>query len=278
MTDSSSDAERRIGEAAAFLRGRGFDQPFDCAIVLGTGLGRLVEGLEEAVSVPYADIPHFPRSTVSGHAARLVSGRMADRRVLAFQGRAHYYETGDAAAMRVPIGVVRALGAPPLLLTNAAGSTRPDLRPSSLALITDHINLAGANPLIGDPTDHRFVSMTGAYDERLQGALRHAASAAKVALYEGVYMWFAGPSFETPAEIRMARLLGADLVGMSTVPEVILARYYGLSVAAVSIVTNLAAGVEGASPSHLETKDVAARAADDLIHLVRAFVSRIPHV
>ena len=152
--------------------------------------------------------------------------------MLLLQGRAHYYETGDAAAMQVPIGVVAALGAPPLLLTNAAGSIKLDLRPSSLVAITDHINLSGSNPLIGDRSDARFVNLTGAYDERLRKKLKLAATAAGISLHEGVYMWFSGPSFETPAEIRMAKTLGADLVGMSTVPEVILARYFGLKVAA----------------------------------------------
>ena len=179
--------------------------------------------------------------------------------------------------MRVPVGVVRALGAPPLLLTNAAGSTDPTLRPGSLAVLSDHVNFSGMNPLIGEGSDARFVSMTDAYDDALRTRLAAAADAAGVLLREGVYLWFSGPSFETPAEIRMARTLGADLVGMSTVPEAILARYEGLKVAAVSVVTNLAAGVEGAAPSHGETKDMALSAAADLIRLVRRFLAELPH-
>jgi purine-nucleoside phosphorylase len=267
----------KAAEAAAFLRGRGFDGPFACAIVLGSGLGALGDELEGAVNVPYADIPHFPQSRVSGHAGRLVAGRMEGRRVLLFQGRAHYYETGDAAAMRVPIAAVRALGSPPLLLTNAAGSTKPELRPGSVVVISDHINMAGTSPLFHDESDARFVSMTDAYDVELREAIKRAATAAGVAMGEGIYMWFAGPSFETPAEVRMARLLGADLVGMSTVPEVILARYHGLKVAAVSIVTNWAAGIAGAAPSHRETKDVAAASAAEFARLVRAFVAGLDH-
>jgi purine-nucleoside phosphorylase len=265
-------------QAAAFLRDNGFDGSFACAIVLGTGLGEIADDVEAAVRMPYARIPHFPHGRVSGHAGRLTTGRLADRRILVLQGRAHYYETGDAAAMRVPIAALRALGGPPLLLTNAAGSTRPGLPPGGHVLITDHINFCGANPLVGEATDARFVSMTGAYDEALRRQMKRAADAAEVALGEGVYMWFSGPSFETPAEIRMAQALGADLVGMSTVPEVILARYYGLKVVAVSVVTNMAAGIGGASPSHAETKAQAAEAAAGLRRLVRAFVSRLEDV
>jgi purine-nucleoside phosphorylase len=268
----------KADEAAAFLRARGFGGQFACAMVLGSGLGALADDLEDAVSVRYAAVPHFPHSSVSGHAGRLVAGRMEGRRVLLFQGRVHYYETGDAAAMRVPIATVRALGAPPLLLTNAAGSTTPELRPGSLAVITDHINLTGSNPLLREPSDARFVSMTDAYDEQLREAIKRAALGVGLAIGEGVYMWFSGPSFETPAEVRMARMLGADLVGMSTVPEVILARYYGVKAAAVSVVTNWAAGIAGAAPSHRQTKDVAAASAADLARLVRAVVAGLDHV
>lgn len=265
------DAARAI----AVLRARGCPERVDCAIVLGTGLGGLADEVEDAIVVPYADIPGFPRSGVSGHPGRVVVGRLGRKTVLLLQGRAHYYETGDAGAMRVPVAVVAALGAPPLLLTNAAGSTHAQVGPGSLVCLSDHINLSGANPLIGDETDARFVSMTDAYDPGLRETLLSAAQHAEVTLHEGVYMWFSGPSFETPAEIRMARTLGADLVGMSTVPEVILARYHGLPVAGVSVVTNLAAGIEGASPSHQETKDVAAAAATGLRRLVRTFVEMI---
>lgn len=263
----------RIEEAAAFLASRGFDGPFASAFVLGTGLGPVVEAIEDQVAVPYTGVPHFPGGGVSGHRHRLVAGRLEGRRVLVFEGRVHFYEAGDAAAMRVPLGVVHALGAPPLVLTNAAGSLDPGLGPGSLVMVRDHIGFAGANPLVGDRTEARFVSMTEAYDPGLRRRLGRAAARAGVRLGTGVYMWFSGPSFETPAEVRMARLLGADLVGMSTVPEVILARYYGLEVAAVSVVTNLAAGIEGASPRHAETKAVAATAAEGVRRLLAAFMS-----
>jgi purine-nucleoside phosphorylase len=279
MTDAPTmDLDPRIAEAAAHLRARGFDRRFDCAMVLGTGLGKLADDLEDPVGIAYGEIPHFPETAVTGHPGRLIAGRIERKHLLLFQGRAHYYETGDPAGMRVPIGVVAALGGPPLLLTNAAGSLKLDLRPSSLVVITDHINFSGVNPLFRDRGDSRFVGMTGAYDERLRKKLKLAAVAAGISLNEGVYMWFAGPSFETPAEVRMAKTLGADLVGMSTVPEVILARYFGLKVAALSTVTNFAAGVWGGAPSHAETKDKAAGASAGLRRLIRAFVSRIDDV
>jgi purine-nucleoside phosphorylase len=268
--------EEHVQESAEFLRARGFDGRFEAAFVLGTGLGTLADELEDPVALSYGDIPHFPPSGVSGHAARLVAGHLGGRRVLLFQGRSHYYETGDAGVMRVPVALVRALGIPALFLTNAAGSVRPQIRPGSLVAISDHINLSGANPLLRDHTEGRFVSLTGAYDPGLRGALQRAAGTVGLDLPEGVYAWLSGPSFETPAEIRMVQVLGGDLVGMSTVPEVILARYYGLAVAAVSVVTNLAAGIEGASPSHQETKDTAAEASDRFKRLIRALVAELP--
>jgi purine-nucleoside phosphorylase len=269
--------EQRIAEASAHLRGRGIEGGFACALVLGTGLGSLADGLEDPIAVPYTEIPHFPEPGVSGHGGRLVAGRLAGRRVLILQGRAHYYETGDAAAMRVPIGTIAALGSPPLLLTNAAGSVRPDWPAGRLVALSDHINLAGMNPLIGDRSESRFVPMTRAYDEGLRAAMVRASRAAGVPVEEGVYMWFSGPSFETPAEIRMARVLGADLVGMSTVPEAILARYHGLRVAALSLVTNPAAGVGEGDHTHQDTKNAAKDAAPSLQRLILGFVAELPN-
>jgi len=192
--------------------------------------------------------------------------------VALFQGRGHYYERGDANAMRIAIDAFRKLGGETLLLTNAAGGLNPEWRPPSLVAITDHINFSGTNPLIGHAGADRFVPLTQAYDTALLGTLREAARSADVELNEGVYMWFSGPSFETPAEIRAARILGADLVGMSTVPEVILARRAGLRCAAVSVVTNYAAGLAGGDPSHEETQAVAHEAADRFKRLLRRFI------
>src|SRR6478609_9252277 len=216
-------ADPAFDKVASILAERGVDA-IDCAIVLGTGLGAVAEDIDDAVRIPYTDLPGFPRGEVSGHARQLRYGTLHGRKVLIYEGRAHYYEGGDSAVMRVPLGVLTAFGSPPLILTNAAGSLSPEMRPGSLALITDHINLNGPNPLVGDRGDGRFVPMVDAYDPLLRGRLKRAAANAAVPLGEGIYMWFSGPSFETPAEIRMAKTLGADLVGMSTVPEVILAR------------------------------------------------------
>jgi len=261
-------------EAASALAARGVG-PVDCAIVLGTGLGSIAEDVQDALRIPYAELPGFPHGEVSGHSRQLCYGTLHGRKVLIYQGRAHFYEGGDPAVMRVPLGVLAAFGAPPLILTNAAGSLSADMPPGSLALITDHINLNGPNPLVGDRGDGRFVPMVDAYDPALRVRLKQAAGKAEVPLGEGVYMWFSGPSFETPAEIRMAKLLGADLVGMSTVPEVILARRHGLRVAGLSIVTNMGAGLHGGAPHHAETRDVATLAAGALRRLLGAFLSEL---
>lgn len=267
-------ADPAFDEVASILADRGIDA-IDCAIVLGTGLGAVAEDIEDAIRIPYAELPGFPRGEVSGHARQLCYGTLQGRRLLIYEGRAHYYEGGDSTVMRVPLGVLTAFGSPPLILTNAAGSLSPEMRPGSLALITDHINLNGPNPLIGDRGDGRFVPMVDAYDPHLRDLFKGAAQRAAVPLGEGVYMWFTGPSFETPAEIRMAKVLGADLVGMSTVPEVILARRLGLSVVGLSIVTNMGAGLHGGMPHHAETRDVAALAAQSLRRLLRAFLSEL---
>lgn len=229
----------------------------DIAIVLGSGLGSLAGKVENAVRISYAELPGFPKSGVTGHAGEVVAGTFAGRPVLLLAGRAHYYEHGDAAVMRPVLEVLAGFGIEKLILTNAAGSLREDMPPGSVMLITDHINFSGSNPLFGEPTDRRFVGLTEAYDAGIRAALEEAAKATGTPLSKGVYMWFSGPSFETPAEIRMARVMGADAVGMSTVPEVILARFLGLRVAACSVITNLAAGMTGGELSHQETKDVA---------------------
>jgi purine-nucleoside phosphorylase len=261
-------------DAAALIRAKAGDEPPALGLVLGTGLGPLAEEVERATAIPFAAIPGFPTESVSGHAGRLVIGRLAGRRVALCQGRAHYYERGDPSVMRVPLEALALLGVSSLLLTNSAGSLRLDLAPASPVSIADHINWQGLNPLIGDETDLRFVNLVDAYDPALRAALARAAEQAGFNLPEGVYAWFSGPSFETPAEIRMARLMGADLVGMSTVPEVILARRIGLSVAAVSLVTNYGAGINpGEAISHAQTKAVALRGAERMKALIKSFVA-----
>jgi purine-nucleoside phosphorylase len=259
--------------ALAVLAAHGLTSLPPLAFVLGSGLGPLADEAENPIKIPYSDIPGFPQPSVPGHSGRLVVGDLEGQRVALFQGRGHYYEHGDPRAMAVAIETFKRLGGKTLFLTNAAGGLNIDWVPPSLVAITDHINFAGVNPLIGyaDPAT-RFVPLTAAYDRALLDLLRNAAGVAEVRLHEGVYMWFNGPSFETPAEIRAARTLGADLVGMSTVPEVILARYHGLACAAVSVVTNFAAGLSGGDPSHEETSEYAAKASERFRKLLRAFI------
>ena len=219
----------------------------------------------------YADLPGFPYADGSGHNPKLVIGAFEACRVAIFGGRAHYYESGRADAMRLPLAVLKALGADRLILTNAAGSLRPDIAPGDLMLLSDHINFSGLNPLIGEPTDARFVPMTDAHDVDMRAALK-AAAAEGIALPEGVYAWYSGPSFETPAEIRAIRTLGADAVGMSTVPEVILARFFGLKVAAISAITNMAAGLSDEAISHEHTKATAPLGAAKLEKVLRRYL------
>lgn len=245
------------------------------AIVLGSSLAPIADALADAIRIAYSELPGFPRPGVSGHAGEAVIGQLGGRDVLLLAGRAHPYEQGDAAAMRPVIETVAALGIGLLILTNAAGSLDTAVRPGCLVLIADHINLSGMNPLIGESGDERFVSMTDAYDPALRRRFLDVARRIDLPLSEDVYAWFSGPSFETPAEIRMAQRLGAGLVGMSTAPEAILARRFGLKVAALSVVTNLGAGLEEASPSHAETKAEGARAAGDMLRLLTAFLEDI---
>ena len=258
-------------DLAARIRARAGGQPVRLGLVLGSGLGHLAEAVE-GVAIPYADLPGFPHAGVSGHTPQLVIGDLEGVRVAVLGGRAHYYESGHADAMRLPLAVLAALGAEALILTNAAGALRPDIAPGDLMLLSDHINFSGLNPLIGEPTDARFVPMTDAHDPGLRAALRAAAAAEGVALPEGVYAWYSGPSFETPAEIRAIRTLGADAVGMSTVPEVILARFLGLRVVAVSTITNMAAGLSDEAISHAHTKAMAPLGAAKLDRVLRRFL------
>ena len=201
------------------------------AIILGSSLGTVAEAVADPLVISYGDLPGFPAPKISGHAGNLVVGRIADTEVAVLQGRAHPYESGDAAVMGPAIGMLRDAGIETLILTNAAGSLDDKMRARSIMLIEDHINFSGMNPLIGVGGDRSFVPMTDAYDPDLRKTLRSAAKQAGIKLHRGVYVWFSGPSFETPAEIRMARKWGGDAVGMSTVPETIIARYCGLRVA-----------------------------------------------
>ena len=226
----------------SLIHARAGTAPVRLGLILGSGLGHLA-GAVDGVAIPYGDLPGFPHAGVSGHNPNLVIGDLEGQRVAVFGAREHYYENGNAAAMRPALTLLKALGAGFLIATNAAGSLRADIRPGDLMLLSDHINFSGLNPLIGERTDARFVPMTAAHDPGLRAALCASAAAVGVALPEGVYAWYSGPSFETPAEIRAIRTLGGDAVGMSTVPEVILARFLGLRVAAIATITNRASGL-----------------------------------
>jgi xanthosine phosphorylase len=243
-------------------------------IILGSGLGAIADALTNSRAIPYTELQDFPRPTVQGHGGTLHLGELNGLPVAVFAGRKHIYEGGDPGAMRGPIRQLQRSGAEALLVTNAAGSLRAEVGPGRLMAIADHINLLGVNPLTGpndDDVGPRFPSLRDAYDPALLQQLRDTATKLDIDLAEGVYLATAGPSFETPAEIRMFRTLGADAVGMSTVPEVILARHAGLRVAAVSAITNLAEGMGGEELSHEQTLRNAEVAARDLVRLVQRF-------
>lgn len=245
-------------------------------LVLGSGLGPFADDVADATVISYGDLEEFPAPGVGGHAGRLLVGTVSGTPVAVLHGRAHLYESGRADAMKIPVRTLAALGCEALVLTNAAGSLREEAGPGSVMAISDHIGLTGVSPLFGEPGDDRFVNMADAYDPDLRARLHETASRIGLALHDGVYAWFCGPHFETPAEIRAARVLGADAVGMSTAPECILARHAGLRVAALSILTNLAAGMSEQGLSHAQTLSVAATAAEDVRRLLKAFLEGWP--
>lgn len=245
------------------------------AVILGSGLGGFTDQVQQVAAIPYGDLPGFPQTTVGSHAGRLVLGHIGPTPVAVLQGRGHYYERGRPDEMKVAIRTLAEIGCEALLLTNAAGSLRLDMPPGSVMAITDHINFTGVNPLFdAGPGDSRFVDMVDAYDPALRQALLASADTVGVPCHQGVYIWFSGPSFETPAEIRAARALGADAVGMSTAPETILARHAGLKVAALSLMTNYAAGLVPGKLGHDQTIAVAKAAAADVQRLLHAFLER----
>lgn len=256
-------------DLVALIRGKAGAEPVKLGLILGSGLGHLADTVD-GVAIPYTDLPGFPHAGVSGHNPNLVVGMLEGVRVAVFGGRSHYYEQGNSAAMRLPLEVLKGLGGDTVIATNAAGSMRMDMPTGSIMSLSDHINFSGLNPLIGEPSDARFVPMKDAYDPDLRAQLRAAAKATGTEMYDGVYAWYSGPSFETPAEIRAIHMLGADAVGMSTVPEVILARFLGLKAAAISTITNMAAGMSDEAISHEHTKAMAPIGAAKLEKVLRA--------
>lgn len=246
-------------------------------LVLGSGLGAMADEIQDPVRIGYEEIPGFPRSTVAGHAGALVAGILEGVEVVAMQGRFHLYEGWDHDQVALPIRVLAALGARAAVLTNAAGGVRPGLEAGTLMLISDHLNLMGRNPLVGPtrPGETRFPDMSDAYDSGFRAVAREVAREMGIELEEGVYAAVLGPSYETPAEVRMLGRMGADAIGMSTVPEVIVARALGLRVLGISCVTNLAAGLGSEPLSHEEVMEVGARVRDRLAGLVRGVLPRI---
>ncbi len=265
---------KNADDLVQLIQARAGSAPVDIGLILGSGLGHLTDAVD-GIAIPYSDLPGFPHAGVSGHNPTLVIGTLEGRRVAIFGARAHYYENGRSDAMRLPLEVLKALGCARLIVTNAAGSMRPDIAPGDVMLLADHINFSGLNPLIGEATDARFVPMKDAYDPDMRADLTTVAQGLNVALPDGVYAWYSGPSFETPAEIRAIRLLGADAVGMSTVPEVILARFLHLRVAAISVITNMAAGLSDEAISHEHTKAMAPKGAEKLERILRGYLQTL---
>jgi purine-nucleoside phosphorylase len=272
----SEDRRNVIERGTAVVRERLGESFPKTAVVLGSGLGRFATVIKNAKSLPYAEIPGFSRSTVVGHSGNLLVGIAAGVPVAVMQGRIHAYEGHPPQAIAAPIRILRKLGVERLVLTNASGGLKPEIVPGTLMIIADHINFSGFNPLVG-PNDEtfgpRFPDMTDAYDHELRAALAQAAHNTGVAVRTGIYIFALGPSFETAAEIRMYAQLGADVVGMSTVPECIVARHCGMKVAGLSVVTNLATGISKSALSHHETLDEAQKASENVQRVLLEFLA-----
>jgi purine-nucleoside phosphorylase len=252
----------KVQECLAVVKKRAPALAPKAAIILGSGLGDFADSLEGKVVIPYSELPHFPRSSVVGHAGRLVLGTLQGQTIVAMQGRVHFYEGYEAWQVAFPARVLCAMKPNALVVTNAAGGINLDFKVGDLMAITDHINLGGWNALVGHNDERfgpRFPDMSHAYDPALRAKLLECAKEESVALRQGVYACMSGPSYETPAEIRMLRTVGADAVGMSTVPEVVTASHMGIKVAGISCVTNLAAGIGKEPLSHAEVSEVANR-------------------
>jgi len=270
--DADSDAQA-TRDAVAAVRAH-TDLIPDIALVLGSGLGALADDVEDAVVISTSEIPHYPASTVVGHAGRLVLGTLGGRPVLVIQGRVHSYEGHTPREVAFPVRLAHALGAKRLLLTNAAGGINPAFGPGTLMLITDHLNLTFASPLAGPVGEGevRFPDMSNPYEDGWRGTARNIALTLGIPYREGVYVWTSGPSYETPAEIRFFRQAGADAVGMSTVPEAIQAAALGLPVLGISTITNPAAGLNAEALDHEEVLEVGRAVRDQLATWVRAIV------
>lgn len=251
------DYMNKIDQSISYIKGKIEHEP-TIGLILGSGLGSLADKIEKPRTIKYKDIPNFPISSVEGHKGQLVIGELAGKKVIAMQGRFHFYEGYDLKQVVFPVRVMIGLGIDSLIVTNAAGGIDKDFKPGDLMIIEDHINFTGQNPLIGQNYNElglRFPDMTNAYDEKLKKLTKAIGEKLNIPLQEGTYIWFTGPTYETPAEIRMARTLGADAVGMSTVPEVIVAGHQGVKVLGISCITNMAAGILDQPLKHEEVME-----------------------
>ncbi len=268
-----------IQEATRFIQGANPFSAIRGAVILGSGLGEFADGLQNVHYVNYADIPHFHQPTISGHAGRLAIGEIAPGFPIAcMQGRFHYYEGHDLNTVVFPTRVLKALGAEFLIVTNAAGGVNTQFPPGTLMLIEDHLNLTGTNPLIGPNPEFlgpRFLDMTQAYDSKLRQMAQEVAAHHTITLESGVYAGLSGPTYETPAEVRMLRTLGADAVGMSTVPEVIVANHMGIKVLGISCITNAAAGITGEKLNHQEVMDTAEQTKQRFVTLLSGLLNQL---
>ncbi|WP_138186577.1 purine-nucleoside phosphorylase [Paenibacillus alvei] len=267
---SNTITHDHIQEAAAYIRSKISETP-EVGLILGSGLGVLAELVEQPVTIAYGDIPHFPVSTVEGHAGELLIGKIAGRTVAMMKGRFHMYEGYGPELTAFPVRVMKAIGVSKLLVTNAAGGINTSYKPGDLMIISDHLNMTGRNPLIGANDNRlgvRFPDMSQAYSPQLRQKAKDVAAAQGVELQEGVYVGFLGPNYETPAEIRMLRVLGGDAVGMSTVSEVIVAQHAGMEVLGISCISNMAAGILDQPLSHDEVMETAELVRDQFLKLV----------
>lgn len=266
-----------ILEAKEFIQSKTDHKP-TVGLVLGSGLGVMAGEIEDAVAIPYHEIPHFAQSSAVGHANELVIGKLAGVTVAAMKGRFHFYEGFTLDEVTFPIRVMKALGIETVIITNAAGAVNTDFSPGDLMLITDHINLTGRNPLIGRNNDElgpRFPDSSRIYTKELQNLALDVAKSINISLKQGVYAWWTGPSYETPAEVRMIRILGGDACGMSTVPETIVASHGGMNVLGISCLTNMASGILETPLSHEEVIEVANKAKDQFVRLIKGILEKL---
>ncbi|HUI08340.1 MAG TPA: purine-nucleoside phosphorylase [Verrucomicrobiae bacterium] len=266
-----------VKETKEFLESKIGSLKPEVALVIGSGLGGITKEIAKPVTIPYGDIPHFPKSTVTGHAGQMIFGEFAGKKLMVLSGRFHYYEGRSLAEITYPVHVVDALGVKILIVTNAAGGINPQYKPGDLMIIEDHINFMGVNPLLGNANGNgvKFIDMTQAYSGRLREKLDAAAEKLQMPIWRGVYLATTGPSYETPAEIKAFAWIGADAVGMSTVPEVIMARYHNIEVAGLSCITNLAAGISSKKLSHDEVLEVGRATQDKLGKLLGEFLGML---